>query len=533
MNVYHQSMRIILHLSLLIILIGIAAGCTLTAATPIASIPPTATTYRVIRPTPVPTMARQYQPVATEPTIEPALSADLAPKIDCQQEATVSTTRHQVNAIMDYATRSIATSQTVTHVNRYDSALTDLVLNIEPNRYPNAFTLLSLIQKDTTQGDVPPSFNLTGRRLYIELIDPVPPDCAITLDLLFTVNVPAIGSGVQAFEGFFGYSPRQVNLGHWLPSVALRQNNEWITRQAVFVGEQEVITKADWEVTLTVNNAAETLTVAAPGKVERLTPTQWRFVQPFARDFTMSISENFRVAQNITQSGTIVEVYSFDDALISTASGIVDGAEHALTTGLLSLEIFSDLFGPYPYERLLIVQGDFPDGMEFSGIVFVSTNWFRSYVGDPAHFLTLITVHEVAHQWWYARVGNDPALAPWLDEALSTYSEYVFIEEFYPELKIWWWQFRVDDYNPSGFVDSSVYEFASIREYINAVYLRGVRLLQALRDDLGTEVFFDWLKRYAETGDGQIVSAEVFWSLLTAEQLEATSATRALYLRQP
>ena len=79
-------------------------------------------------------------------------------------------------------------------------------------------------------------------------------------------------------------------------------------------------------------------------------------------------------------------------------------------------------------------------------------------------------------------------------------------------------------------VDSTVYEFSNVREYINAVYLRGAHMLDALRTDLGTEVFFDWLRRYAEVGKDRIVTPDVFWSLLTPEQLELTRATRAAYL---
>ncbi|MBC8098899.1 MAG: hypothetical protein H7Y11_05615, partial [Armatimonadetes bacterium] len=198
-----------------------------------------------------------------------------------------------------------------------------------------------------------------------------------------------------------------------------------------------------------------------------------------------------------------------------------------------SLSMYADLFGTFPYDRFVVVQGDFPDGMEFSGLVFVSTQWFKGYTGDPAGYLMLITVHEIAHQWWYARVGNDPALAPWLDEALATYSEYVFLEQVYPDLTDWWWEFRIESWAPEGFVDSTVYEFTSIRAYINAIYLRGVKLLHALRGDLGTDAFFDWLRRYAAAGAGEVVTPSFFWSLLTPEQLTATAATRALYLRLP
>ncbi|HCF1059238.1 TPA: hypothetical protein NH760_006843, partial [Pseudomonas aeruginosa] len=199
---------------------------------------------------------------------------------------------------------------------------------------------------------------------------------------------------------------------------------------------------------------------------------------------------------------------------------------------LRAFESYEKLFGHYLYDRLVIVQGDFPDGMEFSGMVFVSTDWFKGWSGQPNEFLTLITVHEVSHQWWYARVGNDPAMSPWLDEALSTYSEYIFIEEYFPNLKDWWWEFRVRSHTPQGYVDSTVYEFTSIREYINAVYLRGVMMLHAVRMDIGTEAFFELLRRYADVNSDKIAGATQFWSLMTPEQIKATENTRRAFLRR-
>jgi len=164
--------------------------------------------------------------------------------------------------------------------------------------------------------------------------------------------------------------------------------------------------------------------------------------------------------------------------------------------------------------------------------VFVGGEYFRGLSGVES-YLTLISVHEIAHQWWYSRVGNDQALHPWLDEALATYSEFIFIEKFYPTLTDWWWDFRVNRLLPQGFVDSTVYEFTSRRAYINAIYLRGVLMLHDLRQTLGDDVFFGWLNRYASTGSGRVMSPEDFWSLLTPEQLERTKPIRERYLQKP
>ena len=171
--------------------------------------------------------------------------------------------------------------------------------------------------------------------------------------------------------------------------------------------------------------------------------------------------------------------------------------------------------------------------MEFSGLVFVSRDWFESWEGNPASYLTVITAHEVAHQWWYGSVANDQAAEPWLDEALATYSEVLLLESDFPELTDWWWEWRVDRFAPGGYVDSDIYEFANRRDYINAVYLRGARMLQELRQDLGDDAFFAWLRRHAEQGAGSIVSEEDFWSLLDDSQLAATLETRRRYLRDP
>jgi aminopeptidase N len=236
------------------------------------------------------------------------------------------------------------------------------------------------------------------------------------------------------------------------------------------------------------------------------------------------------VLEKQTETGKDVELYSFDDALIQAGTGTLDSATFALNIAILSLETYEHFYGPYPYQRLVVIEGDFPDGMEFSGLVFVGGEYFRRFEGATS-YLTIITAHEVAHQWWYDQVGNDQAINPWLDEALATYSEYIFIQQNFPSLSDWWWEFRINRFSPEGFVDSTVYEFSSRRAYINAVYLRGVEMLDDLRNILGDDVFFDWLRQYVQTGYGKIMTPERFWSLLTPEQYERTASIRKQYLK--
>jgi hypothetical protein len=486
---------------------------------------PTATAVRLPQTTPVPTLDRQLRQVVT-PSPAPT-SGVTAPQ--CEGSAGLPMTRHTVHADIDYANRRIVVRQTVDYINRTNVGLSQIIFNIKSNAWPGIFRLDEVM----VDNQKPASTSLVAQRLEIRTDSIVEPGCAVQVELRYDLALPAIDpASPDSYRGYLGYSPRQLNLGHWLATVATRLGDEWVSRADTPIGEQDVLDEADWDVTLNVKNAPETLRVAAPGIIKENGPEVWRYVLNHARDFSLSMSGVFEATGGRTKNGIKVELYTFEDARIQTESGVIDGAAFALDSAVKAVETYSDLYGSYPDERLVIVQGDFPDGMEFSGLVFVGGEYFRSFNG-PTSYLMIITVHEISHQWWYGKVANDQAENPWLDEALATYSEYVFIEEYYPALKDWWWKFRVNHLAPEGFVDSAVYEFSSRRAYINAVYLRGTQMLHDLRANLGTEAFFAWLRRYADVGTGRVMTPEQFWSLLSPEQIEATKATRQRYLRQP
>lgn len=503
---------------------GLLVGCNLSEATPVTSTPETIKSIRLaMLPSSTPEEGRVLSTVATPTATN--LPATETP-LPCQIDTTRPRSRYRVQAALDYATKSMLISQTMRYANTTGQPLVEIILSVEPNQWAGLFTL-----KNATWGSTPLVTDMVSTRMRIALPRPLEAGCEAEITLQFALNVPRVGAGVSNYRGYFGYGERQINLAYWLPVISPHINGEWIHHEPKSIGEQTVLEPADWDVLLTVSNAPTGLQLAAPGTVEQPAADQWHITFPRARDFPISLSDKFRIAKQMTASGTMVEVYSFPDAVRSGATGLLDGAQHAVEVAARAFQQYNDLYGDYPYDRLTIVQADFPDGMEASGLVFVSTNWFYRFEGGVQNYLTVITVHEVAHQWWYARVGNDAALAPWLDEALTTYSEYVYYEEYYPDLKNWWWDFRVGGYNPQGNVDSTIYEFDDPRAYINAAYLRGAQMLQNLREDIGTEAFFKLLAQYAQSGTDQIATPELFWSLLSPEQFASTRDTRTQFFR--
>ncbi len=466
-------------------------------------------------------------------TAAPAASATItappAPTaVVCAIDSARPSRQISADARIDYQTKSALISQEITYAHLESAPLAEIVLDVQANQWEGVFQL-----SEVSVDGAPAAFDLLANRLAVALKAPLLPGCEVTIGLAFGLQPPAIREGLRAYRGFLGYSPRQLNLAHFLPTVAARLEGDWRIHPPVGIGEQVVHEIADWRVRLTVENAADSLQLAAPGSVTASGAGAWEILHSKSRDFAISLSEDFRVTERQTAEGIPVLVYSFADAMIDAGGLWLDGAAHTAQESARALELFSRQFGAYPYEKLVLVQGDFPDGMEFTGLVFVGSAWFTTFDGSAYNYLTLISVHEIAHQWWYAQVGNDAALSPWLDEALATYSEYLYIEQYFPADKNWWWTFRVANFFPQGMVDSTVYEFTTARAYINAVYLRGVQMLHNLREDIGDSAFFALLNAYRAAGSGQIADPALFWQQLTEEQKLLTRDTRFGYLQKP
>ncbi len=506
----------------MLILSCVLVGCTLGASGNVVTITPSSGTPTSAAQVVVPTMQRTLQPISTSPT-QALTPTSEAPCLPSDQ----TPIRYEIDAEVDYSQHLVEAQQQIIYTNTTGVPLSEIVLIVEPNNYSGAFELQSLM----LEGEAA-EYTLKDRRLTVNLPHLLFEDCQIVLNLNFRVYPPFISGGITAYRGFFGYSERQMNLGLWLPMLAAYVDEEWVLNPIVFIGEQVALEQSDWDVTFELVGENTDVIIAAPGSPQVINATTVRYILPRARDFTASFSPYFQVRRQVAPGGTVVELYHFDDTRVWAQNRYFDAAAHSLDVATASLGLYASRFAPYPNERMVIVQGDFPDGMEFSGIVFVGSYWYTSYPGSARSYLTIITVHEVAHQWWYMLVGNDAAYYPWLDEALATYSEYLFYETYYADLTSWWWDFRVNAYDPQGGVDSTVYDFAETRPYINAIYLRGARMLHELRETLGDEAFFDLLRRYVTT-EAVLATPQTFWGLLTPEQLQQTASIRAKYFSQP
>jgi hypothetical protein len=445
--------------------------------------------------------------LAPTPSLSPTSFPSLIPQVKPIPEKTL----YQLDAAFHVAEKTLDVDESIQYLNSTGQILKEIVLVVPPNRLEGQFILKSVTLADE---NTPPEIILLDEQLTIFLPVPLQPGEVLNLNLVYQLILPPS-------SGVFGYTDRQINVCDWYAFVPpYQQPDGWRINPYHPVGEYLIYDMADFEVNITLDSPDSGLVIAASASGET-DGQHWNYQLADARTFVWSASTEYQI---LTQAEN-------PEIILYVLPEHVDAGWAALSATISAMNIYSATYGEYPHETLSYVEGDFPDGMEYDGLFFVGQEYFQSYTGDEKNYLTAISVHEAAHQWWFAAVGNDAALEPWLDESLAAYSELLFYETYYPGDESWWWNFRVESFNPTGWVNSTVYEYSTYRPYINAIYLRGIQFIQELRLQMGEEAFWSFLKAYYQAGRGQIMSAEDFFNLLAQYTNVDLSTIRASYFR--
>lgn len=404
-------------------------------------------------------------------------------------------TLYRLEGILDYATHVLDVTEHIDYFNNSHDPLNELLL-ISASQYDNS--TLTYNQLTWSDGTEITNTIVDQDGLHIPLETPLASGQRLQINIEYTLALPE-GAGTLAWTN------RQTNLIDWYPLIPPYISGEgWLVNPPGAVGEHFAYESADFEVTIDLVNEPSLTTIAAPAPGAH-DEAGWHFTLNNARRFVWSASNQYETLTS-NQNDVAISVYFFDEHR--------DAAEASLIIAQQALETYEEFYGPYPYVSLTIVEALFADGMESDGMFFLDQYYFLTYDYSPRNYLTILTAHEIAHNWWFGLVGNDAANEPWLDEAFATYSELLFYENIYPGHVDWWWQFRVNDHVPSGPVDLSIYETGNFREYVNAVYLRGAQFLHELRNVMGDEAFFAFIRQRIAEGAGRIVSAEeFFWRL--------------------
>ena len=216
------------------------------------------------------------------------------------------------------------------------------------------------------------------------------------------------------------------------------------------------------------------------------TTWHYRTTQPMASYLvTLQVGEYTRL-----ELGTRADAY--------VPRRFIDEAREAFRDQQEMLEVYENIFGPYPFPRYTVVMTEdeleIPleaQGLSIFGSNMVTPEWER------------LVAHELSHQWF----GNSLGLAQWddiwLNEGFACYCEWLWFEhkghpaadsalEHYQDLAMKPQDLVIGDPGAKDMFDDRVYK-------------RGALTVHALRVLLGDAAFFEALRAYVSFGRHSIV----------------------------
>lgn len=415
------------------------------------------------------------------------------------------TSRYEISIVYDEEERKVSGTAAFTYFNDTQNEISDLKFNLWGNAYrenalyrpvSDAYSAKAYYGGASYGGmeienvENCGGWNVGGEDeniLTVNLLTPIYPDDSVSVTITYTLTLAKVNHRT-------GIARNAVNLGNFYPVLCAYTTEGFAEHPYISCGEPFVSECADYEVTLTV---PEKYKAAASGELIKESVAGGNAIYSYslqnARDFAIVLSDKFEVLSR-TESGVQVNYYYYSDTNPQTS----------LTVAAESLSYFSKTFGNYAYPTLSVVQTGFcQGGMEYPGLTMISDEC------DAATALYTI-VHENAHQWWYAAVGNDQFNCGWQDEGLAEYSSLMFFENTpgYGMTRTGMLGSATKAYRAFYSVYNQIFgdadttmnrpvsAYLSDYEYVNIAYNKGLLLFEAVRNACGDEAFKSALKDY-------------------------------------
>lgn len=331
--------------------------------------------------------------------------------------------QYQIKARLDEKEMNIQASQTVTYRNTSKDTLKELVMHTyaDANRskatQTNLFTrqnnqiakehsdkkaadflggidILEVRQQDDHKSGDKLLFNNKNQALSVQLKTPLQPGESITLQVDFLLNIPY---GMQRVS----YYEDQINGAHWFPvmSVYDETTHQWNKTTYSTSFESDFYTSSDFDVEF---NVPESYQVVMPGDITSKDSAEYgrKVVRAHAgntREFVFFAGPNLKVERETRNGLTVEYFYSGDDpAKKAAVNKYIDYAFKVIA-------FYSEKYGKYPYPEFRVIE-TYVDGfgLEYSRLIQMPE---REPDILPENDSTY--VHEIAHQWFHALIGNN------------------------------------------------------------------------------------------------------------------------------
>lgn len=478
---------------------------------------------------PLPTAAFTPTSPAVSPHQETTLQAlALLPAFQDDVKDLKGIPRYDLQFEIDFAQASFRGELMLQYTNLENTDLDRLYFRLFPNG-GKSYGDGSLQVSGVREGEKELQWKLSMQDTVLKVIldQPLHPGDAVALRMDFAGRVPD-SFGVTGY-GIYNRSQGVMALANAYPILAVYDDEGWNLDPVSMIGDSVYSDSAFYTVRVTV---PEDLTLIASGReidrqVQPGGQKRLLYVTGPVRDYFMILSPAFKRLSR-TVDGTSIRAYYVPDHR--------QGGNYALQVASHSLRVFNEHFGPYPYQTLDVVEAPmrYAAGVEYPGVILLRSDMYDL---QSRMSFSVVTAHEVAHQWWYNLVGSDVIDEPWLDEALTTYSSALYFEEIrgsdeYQEM-VDYFQRSYQEARDQGLDDlitQGLFHFESTssgrRAYSPIVYNKGALFFKSVREEIGDEAFFEALTQYYRANRYQIGEPH---ELLSAFEESASRELDGLY----
>jgi aminopeptidase N len=330
-------------------------------------------------------------------------------------------------------------------------------------------------------------------RLPVPAATGQPPEAEAARDVTYVISYRGIpGNGLRLLNNIHGdrtaFSENWYNRARqWLPMIDHPADKA--------TGEFIITTLADYQV---VGNGALVEQLDLP---EGLRRTHWKQSVPISSWLYSIGVARFLVKHDATVRGVPHSFWVFPQDADKGMAALERGARG-------SFEFFSDRVGPYVYEKLAHVQAaGMGGGTEHASSIFYGEKGVTA--GNAP------VVHEVAHQWFGNAVTENDWNDVWLSEGFATYFTLLYTDyangrdAFVDGLRrsrdtV----LRLEKSLPNTPVVHVNLDDANVSPNNGLVYQKGAWVLHMLRDQIGTDAFWQGIRLYYQRHLNSLASSD-------------------------
>ncbi len=445
-----------------------------------------------------------------------AVAVAALPLSACNKKGDEGCSSYVINASYDKDSRTLSGTCGFTFYNNTDNEINSLSFNLWGNAYRQGATYKPVADNDakaywsgTNYGGESvekvegcASWEVAGEDeniLKVALNAPVYPDQTTTVNITYALNLAKINHRT-------GVTASTVNLGNFYPVLCAYSAEGFIETPYYPTGDPFISECADYDVTLTLPTGYAAATSGKElSRTESESGVSVRYGLKKARDFAAVLSDGFKTLSAHPDGCEITMYYCGDKE-----------PQKELTAVVESYEYFSSTFGKYEYPSLSVVMTP----LNVSGMEYPALTMVNSALDEEDAVYT--AVHENAHQWWYAMVGNDQVNCAWQDEGLAEYSTLCFFETHpaYGFTRTGMLGSAIKAYRGYYSVYNQIFgksdtamtralcDFDGDYEYVNIAYNKSLLMFESVRTAMGDKRFFSALANYFENNKNKIATPE-------------------------